>query len=155
MAGREAVGVGPQRVEQLVQGRVADARLELDAGDPQHPHPGVPGLRGGRVEQSRLADPGLAAQQQAAASPLGANLDQKLVEEFQFAGAPHQASRNGTGHSDVLRSAAFNRFGSRLGIRPVSGKRSPRIRVANRFPGPAVGNPVTDATPRRTANAVK
>ncbi|MEV6503608.1 hypothetical protein [Streptomyces prunicolor] len=53
----QLIQFGQTGLEQLVQGGVRDVHLELRAGRPQHPGPGVGGEGGGMIEQSGLADP--------------------------------------------------------------------------------------------------
>jgi hypothetical protein len=81
-----------------VQPGEADLTLELDAGRPQRPHPGIGRVGHRRLEERRLADPGVTDQHQRPAAPAGADeaspdlvgADQERMNRRQFGVPPDQ-----------------------------------------------------------------
>ncbi len=69
-SGRQLADPAHDRAQQAVQAGVRDTGLRRDAGGAQHPHAALAGQRPRRLEQHRLADPGLAAERDRGA-PLG------------------------------------------------------------------------------------
>ena len=65
---RQRVEPGEDRSEQLVEAGERQVRLGPDAGRPEDSHPRGPGQPDGAFQQRRLADPGVAADQERAAA---------------------------------------------------------------------------------------
>jgi len=87
---RETAQIAGQRADELVQAGEADVRLVLHPAAPDHLEPGGGGHLRRRGQQGRLADAGLARQQQRRA--IGTGLVEKRPEGGQLAVAADQAA---------------------------------------------------------------
>ena len=124
---RERAEPTEHRRAELMQSRERQLHLGLDPGDPGDAE--ARRLPSAMVQQRRLADARLAADDQHCALP-AADVLQQPVERLALAGSPQQHRRTGRGH----RSGSVNDAGNRAGR---AGGRSSRRECADSLPGPS------------------